>query len=423
MGNKNFSKLLPMYFGGMLLLHLAIAWPARNLVAEGYPDFSIFYAAGKIIDRGLGQHLYERATQFQIQQEFAAGVRIRQGPLPYNHPPFEALLFIPFSRAPYVLAYVLWNSLNLLLLVALPLLLRRTIPILSHEPPVYWAFACLGILPVFVAILQGQDIILLVLLFALTFVALKNGHEFAAGAWLGLGLFRFHLVLPMLLVLLLQKRRKTGAGFLIVAMVLGLVSLAVVGWRGIVSYPKYVWEVEKILGKAALSSSDMPCIRGLLDAITGTRIPHLSAMCMVAVASVALVLWVLRSWKPTGDSLDFDIGFSLCVVMTVLVSYHSFIYDLSLLLLPVAIVVSHFSEVRQCDLWTRIALLAPLCVLLFSPLQMVLALTYYRVGLLAIPLLFWMWGMVRMVSKKPASISAEPSGSAWKPFGLRKGLT
>jgi len=182
----NPRTLLTLFLAGMLSLHLLLAWDATDLIRKGYPDFTIFYSAGKIVRQGLGSKLYDEQTQYRVQQEFAAGVSIRQGPLPYNHPPFEALIFVPFTWLPYFTAYLLWDLVNLLILVALPSLLRPHVPLLQRVPVAGWLFVSLAFFPVFVALLQGQDIILLLLLFTLAFVSLKSRADFAAGCWLGL---------------------------------------------------------------------------------------------------------------------------------------------------------------------------------------------------------------------------------------------
>src|SRR5580658_7697280 len=91
---------------GMLCIHAVLFWKARDLVRQGYPDFTIFYTAGKMLRQGLGHSLYDGALQYQVQQSFASGVRIRKGPLPYNHPPFEALIFLPLASLDYAMAYL-----------------------------------------------------------------------------------------------------------------------------------------------------------------------------------------------------------------------------------------------------------------------------------------------------------------------------
>ena len=59
-----------------------------------------------------------------------------------------------------------------------------------------------------------------------------------AGCCLGLGIFRFHLVLPLVLILLYRRRGKVLFGFVATAALLGLISVAIIGWEGDVVVPK-----------------------------------------------------------------------------------------------------------------------------------------------------------------------------------------
>src|SRR5205807_6105146 len=64
----------------------------------------------------------------------------------------------------------------------------------------------------------------LLLLFVLAFKALKQKRDLTAGCLLSLGLFRFHLVVAFLFILLLQKRYKAIIGFIGSALLLALLS-------------------------------------------------------------------------------------------------------------------------------------------------------------------------------------------------------
>ncbi len=208
---KKYKILLLLFLAGMLPVHLVIAWNSIDLIRKGYPDFSTFYSGAGIVRQGLGRQLYDEQTQYKVQQQFAAGVKIRQGPLPYIHPPFEALLFIPFTWAPYPVAFVLWDLVNLLFLVALFYILRNSVPWMGQVSVAVWILGCLAFFPVFFALLQGQDILMLVLLFGAVYVLLRRNSDLAAGCCLGLGVFRFHLVLPLVLILLYRKRSRALA--------------------------------------------------------------------------------------------------------------------------------------------------------------------------------------------------------------------
>jgi hypothetical protein len=87
---------------GMIALHVLVWWMARRQVAEGLPDFRIFYTAGLMLRRGQGTSLYNDSLQLNTQREFVPPARFDDTPLPYNHPPFEALLYLPLTSLSYL---------------------------------------------------------------------------------------------------------------------------------------------------------------------------------------------------------------------------------------------------------------------------------------------------------------------------------
>ena len=407
---KKKKVLLFLFLASMLPLHLVLAWNSVDLIRKGYPDFTIFYSAGKIVRSGLGKQLYDEKTQYRAQQEFAAGVSIRQGPLPYNHPPFEALLFLPFTLLPYSAAYLLWDLLNLVILLIMPLLLRSHVPVLLQTPTIGFLFASLAFFPLFIALLQGQDVIVLLLLFTLAFLALQRKADFAGGGWLGLGLFRFHFVLPLMIILLLQKRYKAILSFLGVAALLGAISMAVVGWKGTISYPSYVLHVEQTMAQRKTAvPTGMPNLRGLLNGLLPAFPLKPWRIAALGASSLALILLSAIKWR-TGDPSAFDLEFSAYVIVAILVSYHAFAYDLTLLILPVVLVANRLFEGHVIQDWSRLALLGPLFFLFLTPLQMALALRAGRYGLMAVVLLVLLWGITREIPqrKRASGLDSRP---------------
>jgi len=377
-------------------MHAFLFWSLRHEIQNGYSDFAIFYSAGRIVGQGQGNDLYDSALQFRTQQEFAPEVPIRQGALPYNHPPFEAIMFVPLTRLGYFPAYVLWDLLNLLTLASLPFVLRPHVPLLRRLPASYFLFSTAGYFPIFLALLQGQDIILLLMLFSLTYVALKKNVDFTAGCWLGLGLFRFHLVLPIVLILCLKKKRQVAVGFAIVALFLGLISIAVVGWKGTLAYPSYVLHLEAVGGHGAIVPSTMPNLRGLLDILLPLH-SYLLGVGLTLASSLVLFFLASAKWKGDTTGANFDLSFSLIMVVTVLVSYHALAYDLSLLLLPILLVLNYLQTSASGR--RPFALLAPVCVLFFGPLLMFFSFRTRQSSLLALVLLFWVWGLRHEIPK------------------------
>ena len=392
MKDQKWKRFAVLYLAGMVVLHATLFWQLRERVLAGYGDFTILYSAGRIVADGLGHQLYDRDLQYRTQLEFAPHVQVRNGALPYNHPPFEAVVFVPLAKLPYRTAYLTWIVVNVLVLIFIYWRLRTHTPALEEHSVGVWLLACLGYFPVVIALLQGQDILLLLLLYALTYLALKRGADLAAGCWLGLGLFRPQEVLPLLLILLFCRRRRVLAGFTAVAIALGIVSVATIGWRETLAYPGFVWTTENTRN-GVIAPIDMPNLRGLASLVVGA-LGHQWETFVAAALSVTAVVWAGLSWKPESHQEHFDLGFALAVVATMLASYHAYPYDLSVVLIAMVLVAnSQWRESRR----PSVLLWIPILLLFFSPLHLLLWLRWQKASLMALVLLVWAIGMSREI--------------------------
>src|SRR5580704_1460680 len=385
----------------MVIVEAGVAWNLRGMLAAGYADFTAFYTAGKLVRQGQGSRLYDPQEQWRVQQEFAGDVAIRQRPLPYLRLPFEALLFVPFTFLPYSAAYVVWVLLNFGVVISFALFLRKELKSLHEIPAWVPVLVALAFVPVFLTLLQGQDSIFLLLFYSLAYVALREGADFRAGCWLGLGLIKPHLVLPFVAIAFLRGKGKLACGFLLVAIVLLLVSLGVVGWSGFLRYPGYLWELERHTERGLVQPRDNPNLRGLVEGFGLGLAPSPVITSVVIVLSAALVVWVwVRGRKASGDRIA-GLIFCQAVLVSVLVSYHAFAYDLSLLLLPIFLLMTEWCDGPRGV--ARVALLGPGLLLLFGPIFPLLWLRWHALSLIAIVLLVWMWGMDREIARAQVS--------------------
>jgi Glycosyltransferase family 87 len=390
-----------LYLTGMVMIHAIVFWSVRESVRKGYSDFSIYYCAGTIVRQGLGHQLYDNTTQFKVQQEFSPGVAIRLGALPYTHPPFEAVLFAPFTYGPYPSAFVLWDLANLAMLISLPFLLRPHLPQLQNYRWPLWVLTSLGFFPIFFALLQGQDAILLLFLYTLAFVCLKGKRDAFAGGWLALGLFKPHLVLAFVLLLLVQGRKKILYGFLPTAAVLALVSIAIVGREGMVLYPGYVLHLEDTMARGAIVPSDMPNLRGIVYVLLHGD----SYVGAVALASSVGML-LFAAWQCRGGTNFRDLKFSLGASAAVLVSYHAMGYDLSMLLLPIWLLANELLGRGKSRGLSDLLIAAAVAVLFFSPLQLVLLMRCNRLALMGWAVLALFCGIAGQMSLRSRQTGA-----------------
>jgi hypothetical protein len=332
-------------------------------------DFPDFYCAARMLANGHAHQLYDANIQYEYQARYAG----RIGTL-YIHPPFEATFYLPVAWLPIRDAYLLWFLFNLVFLAVTMRVLAR----LADSP---WDWPILTIVsllfvPVILCLQQGQDSLLLLLLLVLGLAALQRGNSFAAGCWLALGLFKFQIVVPLILVLLLVQRGKPRMqmlkGFTLVAFGLAAFSAAICGWSVFATYPEFLRHLSS-QPFAGIHPRAMANFRGLIS-LVGLNQSALDRS-MVAALSITALLLVLSICKraeamaqvlgTSSSSHEAESAYGYALIFALLVSYHLNPHDLSVLLIPI------FVETRRVRVRRRQSIaqwgIATLMAFLFLP--------------------------------------------------------
>jgi hypothetical protein len=391
-GRKEF--VAGIFLFAMAISHVAMVFSVLPRLRRGYQDFTIFYGAGKMVRNGQSASLYNLSAQYRTQNEFAPDVPIRQAALPYNHPPFEALLFVPFTFIGYLPAYGIWTVLNLAILAISLALLRRHFTEIRSVHPVLLGLAAAGFFPIAMGMIQGQDSILLLLLTVLAMVAAAEGRDVSAGAVLALGLFKFHLMVPLVLLVAIKKPRLL-VGFVPVALALVGVSVGMVGWHGTLDYVQFVVHLEKIGAGGAIVAVEMPNLHGLIADMTGAYAGSVWTFLLTVAGSVAVLLAAAWTVRKPGHSVSHT--FALATVATMLIGYHTMPYDLSLLL-PAALFL--FVATGQTSTTGDRADMLLLFLLFLTPLYVFLGLHLNRLGWFALLLIWLFWRLTRATDPK-----------------------
>lgn len=346
---------LPLMGWGYFLTHM---------VPDGHTDFRANYSAGYMLR--IGKPLYDYAAQLETQNQEVSREEVA---LPFIHPAYEALLYVPLSLFPYIHAYWLWFGLNLAGLALTYHLLRKELnPLIAIAP---WlpigVFA--AYLPFGAALVQGQDSLLLLLILALVFSCILSGERtFAAGVCLGLASFRFQIVAPIFLCLLIWRRWKLVLGFTVSAVPAVIISILLAGF-----WP-YLHILEGLSTQpiAALHQpvSKMPNLRGLIQSVGGGNT-------WVLVVSVLVIAVTLLA----GKGLNTSQQFALAIPAAVLVSYHALVHDLCVLFIPAAML---FARQAKTGLVVAGLVISTPILLIFAPnhfylasLGMILLLGYF----------------------------------------------
>ena len=388
--SRSTQKKLVLYLTAMLFLHVFLAWNAWRGIRIGMPDFSIFYTAGEILRSGRGYELYDDTVQEAVQRSFAPMSLQKRGSfIPFNHPPFEALVFLPFARLPYLGAYFVWLAINLGLTFTMLVFLRGNFAALGSAPFYLWMLAAFAFFPLFFALLQGQDSVFVLFCYAMAFVAFRHGAESREGAWVGLSLCKFHLVLPFVFPLLLLRRKKFLAGFLLVAVILALLGLAAVGWRGSSSYPAYVLGGEKNQTHAwKIAIGPAANVRGIVESLCPPTEPRVrvSLILLVYLMLLASLTYAVRK-SFLMSAVHPELVFALSLIAAVLLSFHTYTYDLSMLFVAVLIVLEFLLSNEMFNGWSKRTLYACIGILFCSPVYMWLTLRYKHSELIGVVLL------------------------------------
>jgi hypothetical protein len=338
----------------------------------GAADFSIFYVGGRIIHAGLGERLYDLTLQAQFHSPF-----YRLKPLPFNHPAYELLPFLPLASLPFATAFWIWNAVNAALLGVWAAILAPRLERNSGFSPIFLFVMALAFFPVAATFLQGQDSILALVLFTVAYVCLRLGRAMTAGFVLAMAIFKFPLVVPFVLPWLLRRRWRFAGGFATGVAIAVAVSLAMTGFDGARAYVNLLMVLLRDPDLGYINLRWMPTFRGLMAVLFGTSVAA------TAVAALLSILALISATLYFRDSSDdrFEGWFALNLFAATLASPHMYPHDLAIVLLAIVLAVYALGGASGAKCVSIV-----LCALVFcTPLFLYLENTN-RLGLMSLPL-------------------------------------
>jgi hypothetical protein len=379
------AKRLKLYLWALLVLQVFTCIGFRSEIRSGSIDFRSYYTAAHMLRTGHASLLYNYAAEQRFQN---ALVLPAPAALPFFAPPFTALFLVPLSYAPYLSALLIFSVVNLILLALAVRVMRPHLRALSNRWPPTPALLFLSFLPVGLTLVMGQLSILILLIDCLAFAALEAGAPFLAGLILSLALMKFQTAIPIALLFLLWRRWRFLFGFLTGASALVALSACIFGLHNLAPYIRSIIRMSALAGtplQGAVGTAPrtMANLYGLFFMLTPT---NYIATILTLTASLLLILWAAR--RPP--------SFPLALLVAILVSYHFYPCDLTLLLLPASLLCNRiFSE--QTNPVPQPAgprfrsrrlqiLYCALGALLIGPL-MVEIISYHLISLYALPIL------------------------------------
>lgn len=352
-GAKPSRLIIRLKIAALLSIALMLGAWFQNQVLDNYresreagerfvvrTDFLAFYTGGRFFLEGRMDELYDFGNQVAFQQTIRPGLTLDSFH-PFLNPPCAAPLMAPFAAGSYAWGAVCWTAVQLAMLAGSVWLARRAFSFPRSLSAGETAVNALLFYPAVYSLLLVQNSFA-TLFFCTGFVyLLADRRDFAAGLAGSLLLYKPQYIVLAALPALAKFRWRALAGLAVG----GAAHLAAGFWTGAEAMRDYaalapelpdiirigggydynVWAVHSWFGFFSL----------LLDHWSMAAADALTLL--VGTATLGLLVWHWKGipWEPASAAWRFSMAGSLALVLPL--SPHLFTYDLSLLLLPMAI--------------------------------------------------------------------------------------
>lgn len=308
--------------------------------SEPREDVVAFYVAGKMLQEGHAERLYDVPTVAGEEAAVLGRPAGYHGGLPFLNPPFVAGLFYPLALVPYGVAQAVWLGLSIAALAAALALLWPKLRRLKRKWAVVFVLAALASAPVFWSLLYGQLSTLVLLSWVASYRLLKARREGAAGLALAVCLIKPPLAVVPALFLLTTGRWRAFAAFAAGGALLAAASLALVGPQtALVDYPRLMLDSTDWRSEYGIDRPHMFGWNGPLSMILGGQAPELESA-IGGVASLATLAAAVYVWRRLGRQ-GKEASLALAVTSAaVLFSPHIHLQDLQIMILPAALLVT-----------------------------------------------------------------------------------
>lgn len=320
-GRRFWTTTLPMallFLAGLSVLGM-LAYAGRERALSGWNDFLPFYAGGRLAFSG---HLYDQA---RIMEEERRVTGVFGENLHFIRPPWFAAALWPIAQMNFSAAHVVWE------LLAVGALVVFCFYWLPDKRVASIAATCCSV-PALTSLMSGQDTPLLLLWMVLGAVLIRRNLLFSAGLVLALCQTKFHIFLPLWVILMAGGHWRLLRGMAAGHAGLALWGAAVAGWRWPLDY------LASIRNDAVTPGTEhMPTIYWAAYDLgfRGT------AYVAFAVIAIAVAAWFI------GKRCDLLTGLAAAPALAMPFLQHTYIYD-AVLLLPLLTLAMQLPSPRLC---------------------------------------------------------------------------
>jgi len=304
-------------------------------------DFAAFYDAGQIFNQHGPADIYDLELHRRLYKENFPDAPANEE-LSYANAPFFVVPFIFLSRLPYAWAYFVWLVISLLLYIAGFSILWRALETLPNDIRLTSLLVALSFWPFLVECLAGGQTSAFGFFCLALAIACEARSKFWSGAALALCAYKptlLFLVVPMLLI---TGRWLTLVGLAAGNLVLGLVSLALVGSQGCINF------LNRLLFYSAAATSTEGGLRSFkyvdINAFMRLLVPQHPRVQWIITAVVALLVipfLVFAWWRLRGESQRLLL-WALTLTWTPVLNIYMGIYDSTIVVLAGLLLTAAF---------------------------------------------------------------------------------
>lgn len=288
-------------------------------------DYLNYYTGATILQIGKGEDLYDIDLQKTIMAETTPFNGIPT--LLFRSFPVVALLFLPFSFLSYYVSYIVFFFFNIFLVYMLFFLLKRFTHIDSRLiVPIFFFF------PLANSIFQGHPNLLFFFIVFFIYFFIKKEKYLYAGIVSAFIVLRIHFIILIPYFFLLAKDKKAYLrGIVPMGLLFFIVSVFLTkGLETIFYYPKFLIFTETAeFGSMPEFYVGLPSFLAKLGIVDNFSSYQVFAWNMAFYIIGLLVFWVLQGPK------NKDAAFMSAILLSVVFSYHNYVHDLVILILPI----------------------------------------------------------------------------------------
>ena len=313
-------------------------------------DFAIFYGSAE--NYYQGKNIYDAIPierYGEIPPEIKSIIKIDSF-YPNLNPPFQTLLFSFFPVLNIQAAFFIWGILSILFGLISARIIDHSKTTTIRENSFLLAILLFAFFPTIAAIGEGQITLLILILLVIGWHASRRGNDFIAGIALGLALGLKLFIGLFLIYFLILRRYKLIGWCLVTFLATVLIPLFIFGTDSIRRYMEILGNVNWY--SFSWNASLTGYFARIFEGFGGYTIFPQPGLTMIVSYSLSMLLLAIFIWAvwPKADmtgSLYIDLGFSLTMVLMLLISPFGWLYYFPFLILPMAIILTNTFQMHK----------------------------------------------------------------------------